>query len=519
MSEPEVPNPASGWTLASLEELCTKIADGTHRTPEYQSQGVRFISIMNVRPFRPIDWNSYVKFISREEHRELSKRCPVEFDDIVFPRIGTLGFAKRIDFHDEVSLFVGLGLLKPDKRAVLPKYLEYYMNTPWIAELSHQRASGSGRLTLALEQSRRLPVLLSPANEQLRIVDSLDSYFTRLDDSAASLERVQVKLKAYRASVLKAAVEGRLVPTETSLARAEKRDYEPAEVLLNRILQERRRRWEEAELGKLKAAGKTPKDENWKAKYEEPAGVSAEALSRLPEGWCWATVEQLGFIASGQTPSGITDRLKATGDVPWFRVGDMNLEGNKPFMRNARNWLIGGDVETLGLHVRPAGTIIFPKRGGAIATNKKRRLARPSAYDLNTMGVVPVGAIDDYLWLWFLNLDLGSLSDGSNVPQINNGDIAPLPVPLPPLCEQERITAEVDRKVSVAERVLAVVGANTARSKRLRQSILKSAFKGTLVEQDPSDEPAGQLLARIRADRAAVAPSKATSGRRARGAE
>ena len=65
-------------------------------------------------------------------------------------------------------------------------------------------------------------------------------------------------------------MEGRLVPTEASLARAEKRAYESAEVLLARILKERRRRWEEAELAKLKAAGKTPKDDKWKAKYEEP---------------------------------------------------------------------------------------------------------------------------------------------------------------------------------------------------------------------------------------------------------
>ena len=77
-------------------------------------------------------------------------------------------------------------------------------------------------------------------------------------------------LKRYRASVLKAAVEGRLVPTEAELARAEGRDYEPASVLLERILAERRRRWEEAELAKMKAKGKTPKGDRWRAKYKEP---------------------------------------------------------------------------------------------------------------------------------------------------------------------------------------------------------------------------------------------------------
>src|SRR5436305_918431 len=117
---------------------------------------------------------------------------------------------------------------------------------------------------------RKFNVSLPPSVEQRRIVDAIDSHLTRLDDALASLQGVQAKLKAYRASVLKAAVEGRLVPTEASLARAEKRDYEPAEVLLARILKERRRRWEEAELAKLKAAGKTPKDDKWKSRYREP---------------------------------------------------------------------------------------------------------------------------------------------------------------------------------------------------------------------------------------------------------
>ena len=136
--------------------------------------------------------------------------------------------------------------------------------------------------------------------EQHRIVEAIESYFTRLDDAVATLERVQRNLKRYRASVLKAAVEGRLVPTEAELARAEGRDYEPASVLLERILAERRRRWEEAELAKMKAKGKTPKDDKWKAKYKEPVAPDTSNLPDLPEGWCWATVEQLAStVATG----------------------------------------------------------------------------------------------------------------------------------------------------------------------------------------------------------------------------
>ena len=108
-----------------------------------------------------------------------------------------------------------------------------------------------------------------------------------------TLERVQRNLKRYRGSILKAAGEGGLVPTEAEIARAEGRDYEPASVLLQRILVERRRRWEEAELARMKAAGKKPKNDRWKARYKEPAASDTATMTPVPEGWCWVTVDQV----------------------------------------------------------------------------------------------------------------------------------------------------------------------------------------------------------------------------------
>ena len=114
---------------------------------------------------------------------------------------------------------------------------------------------------------------------------------------------MEANLKRYRASVLKAAVEGNLVPTEAELAKKEEPEYEPASVLLERILKERRHRWEQAELGKMKAKGEVPKNEKWKDKYEEPAAPDTSELPELPEGWCWSTVNQL----ASDLPQSLTD--------------------------------------------------------------------------------------------------------------------------------------------------------------------------------------------------------------------
>jgi len=375
-------------------------------------------------------------------------------------------------------------LVLPHSAEMSRKWIRYAFEYQYAE--TRKLASGGVQPNLNLSLVKGIELPFAPLQEQRRIEAAIESYFTRLDDAVATLSRVERNLKRYRASVLKSAVEGRLVPTEAALAKQEGRAYEPASVLLARILTERRRRWTES--------GK-------KGKYQEPAPPDTTGLPELPEGWCWATVEQIGRIESGQTPNGIVDALVAEGDIPWFRVGDMNTSGNEKFMTQCGSWLKTVDAEQMKIHVRPAGTILFPKRGGAIATNKKRRLKYPSAYDLNTMGVVPDESVAEYLWLWFAQVDLATLSDGSNVPQINHSDISPLCVPVPPIAEQKRIITAVDDLVSVADATRSTVDLSHTRAVRLRQAILKWAFEGKLADQDPSDEPASVLLERIKAER------------------
>jgi type I restriction enzyme, S subunit len=173
-------------------------------------------------------------------------------------------------------------------------------------------------------------------------------------------------------------------------------------------------------------------------------------------------------------------------------------------MTVSREYVTAETARRTALRVRPPGTVIFPKRGGAIATGKKRVLTAPAAFDLNTMGLIPGDRLDTgYLLTWLETVDLAALSDGSNVLQINHGDVAPLTLPLPPLEEQRRIVAEVERQLSLVDALAAAVDAALRRSAALRRAILERAFAGELVPQDPSDEPASVLLERIAAERAA----------------
>jgi type I restriction enzyme S subunit len=160
-------------------------------------------------------------------------------------------------------------------------------------------------------------------------------------------------------------------------------------------------------------------------------------------------VRQLGdvcrFYAGNSLPPG--ERFDGQPDgVLHIKVGDMNLPGNESDIHVAREWSRTGS----GGIIAPEGAILIPKRGGAIATNKKRVLLRPCALDPNLMAIGPgVELRQEVLLEWFKQFDLTSISSGSAVPQLNKGDLAPLKITVPPLALQDKFV-QVARKVKSA---------------------------------------------------------------------
>ena len=384
------------------------------------------------------------------------------------------------------------------------------------------RGRGTTIAGVTVTQLGALPFTLAPLREQQRIVEAIESYLTRLDDAVASLERGQMKLRAYRASVLRAAVEGRLVPTEASIACAEKRDYEPAGVLLPRILEERRRCWEEAELAELKAAGKTPKDDRWKAKYEEPVAPDVSTLPELPEGWCWTAAEALcEGVESGTTP---TKEHFAGSGTPFIKVHNLTLDDGRldfstkqSFVESqyekskmSRSRTLPGDVLT-NIVGPPLGKVsIVPDTFPSWNINQAIARFRPlSGFSGNYLSAA-LQSLPCRQWL--------SKTAKTTTTQVNLSitNCRRLPMPLPPLAEQRRIVERVDELLTLAAAAAAQTAASISRAHRLRQALLRWAFEGKLVDQDPNDEPAEKLLARVRAERVAAAPIKKSRGRAAK---
>ena len=330
-----------------------------------------------------------------------------------------------------------------------------------------------------------------PLPEQHRIVAEIEKQFTRLDASVDALKRAKANLKRYRASVLKAACEGKLVPTEAELARSEGREYEPAERLLERILIERRAKWES--------------QKKRRGKYKEPVAPDTSELPDLPEGWVWSNIGQLATVGTGSTPLTSNPRFYEGGSVPWTTSTALNM----PYIKTPNGFVTEEAVRECNLSCYPPNTILVAMYGEGKTRGKCSELLFPSTINQAIAAI----AMEDSAFQCrqyvraFLNNNYEStrrMSSGGVQPNLNLGLVRQIPVPLPPLAEQYRIVAEVERRLSVIQQSESIVDAGLKRAERLRQSILKQAFSGKLVPQDPNDEPASVLLKRIRAEREAA---------------
>lgn len=157
--------------------------------------------------------------------------------------------------------------------------------------------------------------------------------------------------------------------------------------------------------------------------------------------WKIAELNKIVHVVNGSTPKEI-ETANNYGEFPFLRVSDMNLEGNEIYINKWNIALSQDDVYKFKVKLYPKNTIIFPKRGASIHTNKKRILQTDCGIDLNTMGFIAGDKIEFYyLFTWFQTIDLKTISDGSYIPQINSRNIQGLEIPLPPLEEQKQIAA------------------------------------------------------------------------------
>ncbi len=336
--------------------------------------------------------------------------------------------------------------------AIDTKFLFWYLlaKRPWLIG----QAAGGAQPNISQGVVRSLMVPVMPLAAQREIVAEIEKQFSRLDEAVASLKRVKANLKRYKASVLKDAVEGRLVPIEAELARREGRSFETGEQLLQRILETRRSQW--------KGNGK----------YKEPLDSSTASSSSVPEGWVAATTGQLCdcIVPSRDKPKSFS------GATPWLTLPD--FEEDKILISSSRVGLGLSESEIAGSKAKvvPQGSVVMSCVGrfGITAV-----LAEDAVINQQLHAFLPNAMVMPKYLAYALRTrvtEMTAVSTATTIAYLNKENCNGVRLALPPLLEQIRIVAEVERRLSFADGSEAEADRALLRAKRLKQSLLQNAF-------------------------------------------
>ncbi|MGD0650385.1 MAG: restriction endonuclease subunit S [Verrucomicrobiia bacterium] len=513
MSESNGQKLPPGWTEAKIEDIFAPLDDGRtlHQgwSPQCEKTPSTSDAEWGVLKTTAIQAGSFLPEHNKRLPKGLTPRPQIEVKpgDILItcagPRV-RCGVACLVRSTRPRLMMSGKMYRFRAAKQIEPRFVETYLRTHWAAAaIDKMKTGGSDSgLNLTHDRFRLLPIPVAPLNEQRRIMDTLEELLSDLDAGVSALERVQQKLAHYRAAVLKAAVEGAL----TAEWRKQHLNIEPASVLLTRILAERRRRWEQDQLRKFKAAGKEP-PKNWKAKYKEPLAPNTTDLPSLPKGWCWVSLDQLTEESSIGIDRGLQYQTPSQPGSPYIKMNNVTMDGR--VIADDLVYVRTTEDEQKRYTLRE-GDLLFNTRNSKELVGKVglvRSIPTNAVYNNNLMRLrFPDGISSRFVSFQMCSGNFRKRMEvvkraTTSVAAIYAKDLFPLQLALPASDEQEAIVEAVEDQLSVIEHIESDVEAKLKTAQSLRQSILRHAFTGQLVPQDPNDEPASELLRRIAAER------------------
>jgi type I restriction enzyme S subunit len=440
---------------------------------------------------------------------------PFREGDVLFAKITPCMENGKMAVVPEVRNGIGFGSTEfhvlRAQSGVDAKYVYYYVSSqPFrrVAEHNMSGAVGQRRVTTPYLSDCEVP--LPPSNEQHRIVAKIEELFSELDKGIENLKTAQAQLKVYRQALLKHAFEGKL----TAQWRAENQDkLETAAALLKRIQQERAQRYQQ-QLADWQTNGGS------KPKVPKPLPpLTAEELAELPElpkGWGWTRVRDLADkVTDGEH---ITPRRTDSG---FYLLSARNIQNGYLDLSNV-DYVPQDEYERIRKRCNPEEGDILISCSGSIG-----RICRvPKELDfvmVRSVAVVKLqNAIESskfYEYLFQSPLLQRQIEKGKKATAQANLFLEPINNLKVIVCskeEQMKIIGELESRLSEVDHLELTITTSLQQTETLRQSILKKAFSGQLVPQDPHDEPASELLARIKAERESGGKSPAVRRSRAK---
>jgi type I restriction enzyme, S subunit len=508
MSEEKICLP-QGWSLVAIHLITLPVEKTQADTPNREIEYIDISGIDNI--LNRISETKRLTFADAPSRARQIVRAGDVLFSTVRPYLRNIAAVPK-SYDGEIAS-TGFAILRP-AYGVAAKYLFYYaISNAFVNALSGVQY-GVSYPAVKNEQVRAQEINLAPTIEQHRIVAKIEELFSEIDKGVESLETAKAQLRVYRQSLLKHAFEGKL----TAQWRRDNPDQVvPAEQLLEQIKQAREERYQQ-QLEEWEGAVKRWKKEGEKGKKPTKPRMSKELppltteelneLTELPEGWRWMRVAELGDVQLGRQRSP-NNRSK---DFPTKYIRAANLTNTGLDLDDLLDMEFTPD-ERQRYYLRFGDVVLSEASGSASQVGKPavwKNQLEDCCFQNTVIRVQPPLQFSDFLFWVFKTYYLTGVfsreAGGVGINHLSAGKLASLAVPITSLSEANKILGIVSEKLSVIEHLEETICTSLVQADALRQSILKKAFSGQLVPQDPTDEPASQLLERIKAEKSPPAP-------------
>ena len=431
----KIPNLPIGWKSARLGEISTLVGGGTpsRKNPEYFTGDIVWLTPTQIPKNKVTVVRDSEERITSDGLKNSSAKI-LPKDTVLMTSRASIGYIAIAG--TEVTTNQGFASFICN-REIYNWYLAYWLMSQ-IPQIEHQ-ATGTTFKEISKSKLRNFVICFPEMEGQKLIVAKIEELFSQLDAGVAGFRRAKSKLERYRASVLKAAFEGRLVPQDAN--------DEPAGILLQRI-------------------GKERLDNN----------------KHLPKGWVWSNLGDLSeYIQYGYTQSADEKEI----GPKFLRITD--IQNGKVNWKKVPYCEI--DYEDISKYQLNSGDIVFARTG---ATTGKSYLINKCPKSVFASYLIRIRLVNivipEYCYLYFQSPMYWSqimvTRKGSAQPGVNASILSKMKIPLAPLPEQRRIINIVKQKLSIVEEIESEIERSQLLSNHLRQTILNKAFLGELVIEE-----------------------------------